>query len=118
MIGLLLLLYPIIMFSLNIQIVGVMGLPNIFGIMEVMVLFWFAIFIVMSVLANKFEIFKKYLWPFVAGLMELTAENVIYLVIFLTAAQIVALFVLGITAVVFIAALRYSRKKGRNPKLK
>lgn len=110
---LLLCIYPIIMYMISINLVGIMGIPNVFGILELSILGLFIAFIILSI-ANNFGLFKYYKLPLAFSFMELDIYQIIMIYFYSTAMQIIALVILISSLILIYILLIYSKRHGRN----
>lgn len=114
---LLFMLYPIFFYSIQLNLVGIMGLPNVFSISTLIALLWFASFSCLSIL-NGFGVFKRYKFAFVSGMISMITQEIIYLAILMDNQHIIALFFLAGITIGLTALLIISKRYGRNNKFK
>ena len=113
--GLLFLCFPIVMYAISINLVGIMGVPNLLGILEVFVLVNFLVFVTCSML-NNWSVFRRYLWAILVAFVLIDIEQIVYMCIYTSQMQIIAVILISIGSVLLYALLRFSRNKGRHAK--
>ena len=98
---------------LSINLIGALGIPNIFGIIEMIILGSFLGFIILSGF-NAIGLIKHYKLAILLSFMGMIAEQIVYLCFYTSTLQIVALIALIVGAICLYALLIYSKKVGRN----
>lgn len=111
---LVLILYPIIFYSISINLVGVMGLPDAFALLALFTLLCFGIFILISVINNFGIIRRQNKTGFLAGCILMIITEIIYVVIYMTSEHILTLFILTGATIGLYSALILSKRNGRN----
>jgi hypothetical protein len=111
--GLLFVCIPIVMYAISINLVGIMGIPNLLGILEIFVLIFFLVFVTCSML-NNWQVFKRYLWAILVAFALIDVEQIVYMCLYMAQMQIIAMILLSVGTVLLYALLRFSRNRGRH----
>lgn len=111
---LILMLYPIILYSIAINLIGIMGLPDAFALLALFTLLCFGIFILVSVINNFGVIRRQNKTGFLAGCILMIITQIIYVVIYMTSEHIITLFLLTGATIGLYSALILSKRAGRN----
>ena len=104
---------PIVMYAISINLVGIMGIPNLLGILEIFVLIFFLVFVTCSLL-NNWQVFKRYLWAILVAFALIDVEQIVYMCLYMAQMQIIAMILLSVGTVLLYALLRFSRNRGRH----
>ena len=106
-------LWPILWYSVDLNLVGVLGLPDAFAILTLFSLLFFAGFIGFSI-ANNFGVIKKYRIFYSIALILMLSIEIIYLLIFMNSVHIINMFILTGICITLYIALKISKMYGRN----